>query len=68
MKCVFLVIYYKLPDEDLMNASIEAKKSKGLYLYCIYTHFSQFLPLAFAINEIIRIKDWNEWKLNIFKQ
>lgn len=57
MKCVFLVIYYKLPDEDLMNASIEAKKSKGLYLYCIYTHFSQFLPLAFAVNEIIRIKD-----------
>lgn len=58
MKCVFLVIYYKLPDEDLMNASIEAKKSKGLYLYCnIYTDFSQFLPLAFAVNEIIRIKD-----------
>lgn len=46
------VIYYKLPDEDLMNACNEAKKTKRLYLYCnIHTDFSKFLPLVFAVNK-----------------
>lgn len=41
VKMLKFVIYYKLPDEDLMNASIEAKKLKSLYLHCnIYTDFS----------------------------